>query len=211
MKNNEILDILDNYFPDSRCELLYTKDYELLLSVMLSAQTTDKRVNSVTVPLFKEYDTLEKLDSLSIEEIEEVIKTIGMYKTKARYFKEVVSKVIELGGRVPSDREVLMSIPGVGRKTSSVVLAVLFNVPCIAVDTHVNRVSKRLGLASENDSTDIIEKKLMKFFNKKDWNKVHYDFVLFGRYRCMASRPQCKMQHCPFENQCIYYKKNIKK
>ena len=140
------LEELDKMFPDARCELLYTKDYELLLAVMLSAQTTDKRVNEVTVPLFKEYNTLKKLDELSLSEVEDKIKVIGMYKQKARNFKAIVKGVINLGGYVLNNRELLLTLRGVGRKTINVVLSNIYDEPAIAVDTHVNRVSKRLGL-----------------------------------------------------------------
>ena len=147
MSSESIIEYLDSIFENPKCELLYTKDYELLLAVMLSAQTTDKRVNMVTVPLFEKYDTLEKLNELSIDDIAEEIKTIGMYKTKAKNFKGIVEEIIKLGGYVPNNREILESLPGVGRKTANVVLANIYNEPCFAVDTHVNRISKRLGIS----------------------------------------------------------------
>lgn len=198
---------MDEMFEDAKCELLYNKDYELLLAVMLSAQTTDKRVNSVTNFLFAKYDTLEKLDALSLSEIESLIKPIGMYKQKAKNFKGIVSKLIKIGGVVPNDRNVLESFPGVGRKTINVVLSNLFNEPCIAVDTHVARVSKRLGLAKDSDDVLEIENKIMSSFPKKCWAKLHHQLVLFGRYKCKAVKPQCK--DCPFLHFCKEENKRI--
>ncbi len=206
-KEEIILNELDNLFPNPKCELEYNKDYELLLATMLSAQTTDKRVNMVTRPLFKKYNTLDKLDKLTLKEVEENIKTIGMYKQKAKHFKSIVHDLIEIGGYVPNDREVLMKMSGIGRKTINVVLSNLYNEPCIAVDTHVNRVSKRLGLAKENDDVLKVENKLMKKFPKNKWSRLHHQLVLFGRYKCKAKNPDCS--NCPFQLFCKYYKKNL--
>jgi len=195
-----IINEMDKLFIDPKCELLYTKDYELLLAVMLSAQTTDKRVNMVTVPLFKKYDTLEKLNELTLEQISEEIKTIGMFKTKAKNFKGIVKAIIEFGGYVPNDREFLESLPGVGRKTANVVLANIYNEPCFAVDTHVNRISKRLGIADESDDVSVVEEKLMKYFPKENWSRLHHQLVLFGRYKCKSKNPEC--EDCPFNGYC---------
>lgn len=191
-KIDAILEEMDNLYPNPKCELNYSKDYELLLAVMLSAQTTDKRVNMVTGPLFLKYDTLEKLNNLSLSEIEEYIKPIGMYKQKAKHFKAIVESLIQIGGYVPKSREMLLKMSGVGRKTVNVVLSNLYNEPCIAVDTHVNRVSKRLGLAKEDDDVLDVEKKLMKKFPKDKWSKLHHQLVLFGRYKCKAVNPECE-------------------
>ncbi|MCI6349312.1 MAG: endonuclease III [Tenericutes bacterium] len=207
-KSEFILDGLNKLIPNPRCELEFNKDYELLLAVMLSAQTTDKRVNMVTSELFKKYDTLEKLQTLTIPEIEEQIKTIGMYKTKARNFKEIVNNLIKIG-YVPNDREVLESMSGVGRKTTNVVLSVLYNEPLIAVDTHVDRVSKRLGLAKDNDTVIDVENKLKKAFPKNTWTRLHQQLVLFGRYTCKSKNPECN--NCPFKDICKYYKNVVKK
>lgn len=204
-KTDIIMEELNNLYPNPRCELNYTKDYELLLAVMLSAQTTDKRVNMVTKPLFEKYDTLEKLNNLTLKEVEEQIKTIGMYKGKAKHFKSIVKDLIDLGGYVPNNREVLMKMSGVGRKTINVVLSNLYNVPCIAVDTHVFRVSKRLGLAKEEDDVLDVETKLMKKFPKENWSRLHHQMVLFGRYHCTAKNPACET--CNLKNICKEYKK----
>jgi len=197
---------LNELYPNPKCELNYNKDYELLLAVMLSAQTTDKRVNMVTGPLFKKYDTLEKLDKLTIKEIEDELKTIGMYKQKAKHFKSIVSDLICIGGYVPNNREVLIKMSGVGRKTINVVLSNLFNEPCIAVDTHVFRVSKRLELAKESDDVLEVEEKLMKKFPKQIWSRLHHQLVLFGRYHCTAKNPSCDT--CNLKVVCKYYKNN---
>lgn len=207
-KTELVMKELNELYPNPRCELNYNKDYELLLAVMLSAQTTDKRVNMVTGPLFQKYDTLEKLDKLSCKEIENEIKTIGMYKQKAKHFKSIVSDLIALGGFVPNDREKLLKMSGVGRKTVNVVLSNLYNEPCIAVDTHVFRVSKRLGLAKDGDDVLEVEESLMKKFPKDNWSRLHHQLVLFGRYHCTAKNPSCET--CNLKSICKYYKKENK-
>ena len=199
MNRELILKELDRLFANPKCELNYNKDYELVLSVMLSAQTTDKSVNKVTDNLYKKYDTLEKLNTLSIKDIEGYIKSIGLYKNKARNFKGIVEKLYEKG-YVPNDRKFLESLPGVGRKTASVVLSHLFNEPSFAVDTHVYRVSKRFGITKEKDDILVTEKKLKKFFNKEEWNRVNSQLVLFGRYYCTSRNPNC--ENCKLKSIC---------
>lgn len=199
MNRELIVSYLDSLFEDPKCELNYTKDYELVLSVMLSAQTTDKGVNRVTSKLYKEYDTLEKLNTLSIKEIEDYIRSIGFYRVKSVNFKKIVEKLLEIG-YVPNDRKFLESLPGVGRKTASVVLAHLFNEPSFAVDTHVFRVSKRLDITKEKDDVLVTEKKLKKYFNKEEWNRVNSQFVLFGRYYCTSQNPKC--ENCKLKSIC---------
>lgn len=203
-KEEFILKELEILFPNAKCELIYNKDYELLLSTMLSAQSTDKRVNLVTKDIYSKYDSLEKLNTLSISEIESMIKTIGMYKTKARNFKGIVSSLLELG-YFPKDRTLLESMPGVGRKTANVVLANIFNENVIAVDTHVLRVSKRLGLSKEETTLLEVEKKLTKKFSKYKSDNLHNRLVLFGRYKCTSKKPLCN--ECSFKEICTYYKK----
>ena len=190
--NKELIEKeLNLLFPNPKCELNYTKDYELVLSVMLSAQTTDKRVNIVTGELYKKYDSLLKLNELTTEELNECLKTIGFHKTKSNYFKEIVSKLLEKG-YVPNDREYLEKLPGVGRKTASVVLSQLFDEPSFAVDTHVYRVSKRLGITKLNDDVLKTEEKLIKYFDKNKWNRINSQLVLFGRYHCTSKNPKCE-------------------
>lgn len=202
-KNNSILiqNYLDELFPNPKCELNYSKDYELLIATVLSAQTTDKRVNEVTKILFKKYDSLEKIKDAQIDDIKEIIKPIGMVNKKSEFVKQIASYLLEnYNGKVPNDELELTSIPGVGRKTSNVVRSNLFNYPAIAVDTHVTRVSKRLNIANNNDDVSIIEKKLMKEFPKDKWARLHHQLVLFGRYHCTAKKPKCN--ECKLNNIC---------
>ena len=202
--NREIIEnYLDELFINPKCELNYNKDYELLIATVLSAQTTDKRVNEVTSILFKKYDNLEKLRDAPLEDIKEIIKPIGTFNKKAVFVKEIAKYLLDnCKGTVPNDEKILTSIPGVGRKTSNVVRSNLFNFPAIAVDTHVTRVSKRLNLAKEKDVVETIEKKLMKKFPKEHWSKLHHQLVLFGRYHCTAKNPKCN--ECKLKEICKY-------
>lgn len=196
---------LDELFPNPKCELNYTKDYELLLATMLSAQTTDKRVNSVTEILFKKYPTVKSLAKADIKDIQNIIRPIGTFHKKSQNLIEIAQKLDnDFNGKLPNNREYLESLPGVGRKTANVVLSNIFNVPCIAVDTHVSRVSKRLNLAKEKDEPIQIEKKLNKIFKQKDLCKRHHQMVLFGRYHCLARNPKC--EECKLKEICKYYK-----
>lgn len=203
----QIVNYLDELFPNPRCELNYNKDYELLIAVMLSAQTTDNRVNMVTEILFNKYNTLELLSNADINDIINIIRPIGTFNKKAKNIISISKSLIhDCNGIVPNDRNYLESLPGVGRKTTNVVLANLYNEPCIAVDTHVSRVSKRLNLANENDDVLTIEKKLNKKFDKETLARLHHQLVLFGRYYCKAKNPLC--DNCKLKNMCKYYKKN---
>ena len=198
---NNIIEYLDELFPNPRCELNYNKDYELLIAVMLSAQTTDKRVNMVTDILFKKYDSLEKLASADIEDIINIIKPIGTFNKKASNIINIsISLLNDKDGIVVNDRAYLESLPGVGRKTVNVVLSNLYNEPLIAVDTHVSRVSKRLGIAKEKDDVLVVEKKLNKYFPKDKLNRLHHQLVLFGRYYCKAQKPMC--DNCKLKDIC---------
>jgi endonuclease-3 len=187
-----IEDYLDELITNPKCELNYNKDYELLLAVMLSAQTTDKRVNKVTSVLFKKYDSLEKLKNADINDLKSIIRELGSYNKKAQYVKDISTILVDNYNSVmPRVREDLEKLPGVGRKTINVVFGELNIEDNIAVDTHVERVSKRLGLAKENDNVYDIEMKLRKKFKKENWNKRHKQLVLFGRYYCKAIKPEC--------------------
>lgn len=198
---NNIIEYLDELFPNPRCELNYNKDYELLLAVMLSAQTTDKRVNMVTKILFKKYDSLEKLSSADINDIINIIRPIGTFNKKANNIINISKSLLnDTNGKVPNDRKYLENLSGVGRKTTNVVLSNLYNVPCIAVDTHVARVSKRLGIAKQKDDVLVIEKKLNKFFPKEKLNRLHHQLVLFGRYFCKSQKPNC--DNCRLKDMC---------
>lgn len=207
MKSDFLINELDKLYPNARCELIYNKDYELLIATVLSAQCTDKRVNMVTKELFLKYD-INTLKNADLKDIEAIIRPCGSYTKKAYYIKSIAESLVrDYNGIVPNDREYLESLPGVGRKTCNVVLSNIYNVPAIAVDTHVARVSVRLGLAKKNDSVLTIEKKLMKKIPKESWSRIHHQLVLFGRYKCKALKPDCK--DCPFIKYCKEKKKNI--
>lgn len=206
MVMNEIMTYLDTLFPNPKCELNYSKDYELLIAVMLSAQTTDKRVNMVTKVLFQKYPALEDLKQAPIEDLIEIIRPIGTFQRKAKNIKLIAEKLLEKAdGIVPNDRTFLESLSGVGRKTTNVVLSNLYGTNVIAVDTHVSRVSKRLGLAKATDDVVVIEKKLTRKFPKEKLGRLHHQFVLFGRYYCKATNPECGT--CQLKNICKYKKK----
>ena len=196
---NKILDYLDELYPNPKCELEYTKDYELLIAIVMSAQTTDKRVNMVTSVLFERYDSLEKLANANIEDIKNIIRPIGTFNKKASNVIAIALKLLDYG-YVPNDREFLESLSGVGRKTTNVVLSNLYNENVIAVDTHVNRVAIRLKIAKENDNVNVVEKKLMKFFDGYDLSRLHHQLVLFGRYFCKAKNPSC--ESCGLKDIC---------
>ncbi len=208
MMMNKLLDYLDYLFPNPKCELIYQKDYQLLMAVVLSAQSTDKRVNSVTPIIFSKYPTLEDLKKANLSDLEEIIRPVGSFRKKAAFLKGIATRLVdEFNGVVPIDREVLESFPGVGRKTVNVFLGEFYGVPAIAVDTHVERVSKRLKLAYLNDSVLDVERKLMKKVPKDRWARFHLQMVLFGRYYCKAVKPLCK--DCPLKEFCREKKKNL--
>lgn len=196
--------ILDYYIPNPKCELDYNKDYELLIATVLSAQCTDKRVNLVTKDLFSKYDIFS-LSKANKKDIEKIIKPCGSFVKKSEYIIEIAkSLVLNYQGKVPNDRTYLESLKGVGRKTCNVVLKNIYDVPCIPVDTHVNRVAVRLGLANEEDAPNVIEAKLMKEIPKEKWNKVGEQILLFGRYYCKSINPCC--DDCKFKDRCKYKK-----
>ena len=205
---NRVEEYLDYLFPNPKCELNYTNDYELLIAIMLSAQSTDKRVNTVTPVIFEKYSTLEELMNADINDLENIIRPVGSFRKKSIYVKEIARRLfLEFESKVPIDREVLESFPGIGRKTVNVFLSEFYNIPAIAVDTHVERVSKRLKLAYLNDDVLKIEKKLMKKIKKELWARRHLQLVLFGRYYCKAVKPECK--NCPLIDLCREKKKNL--
>lgn len=204
-KEKEILNYLNEIIPNPVCELNYNKDYELLIAVMLSAQTKDARVNKVTKVLFDKYDSLKKLKEANIKDIENIIKELGSYHKKSEAVINIAKILDEkYNGKVVNNRKVLENLPMVGRKTTNVVLSELFNEPTIAVDTHVERVSKRLGLVKKDDDVIKIEEKLKRKFDKNIWSKLHKQFVLFGRYYCTSKKPSCNK--CKLQ---IYCKKEF--
>lgn len=204
---NRILEYLDELYEDPRCELNYDKDYELLIAIVLSAQTTDKRVNKVTDILFGRYPSLKELSEADISIIEDIIREIGTFRRKSIYVKEIALKLVNDGyDNVPNDRDYIESLPGVGRKTANVFLSNIYGVQAIAVDTHVARVSKRLGLVKNKDDVVKIEKILEKKIPYDRWGKTHHQLVLFGRYHCKAMKPECA--NCKIRDICKYKKKN---
>lgn len=215
MNANEILDVIEEIFPNAKCELHHESPFQLLVAVVLSAQTTDESVNKVTPALFEAYPTSKEMARASVSDIEPYIRRIGLYRNKARSIS-ALSKDLEakFNGIVPSSYKDLMSLAGVGRKTANVVRSVAFDIPSFAVDTHVDRVSKRLGLAKPYDSVEKVEEKLKRKIDRDRWNQGHHDFIFFGRYLCTARHPQC--QKCPFTSFCrkdkleAYKQKNAK-
>ncbi|WFA10222.1 endonuclease III [Tissierella sp. Yu-01] len=204
----EVIDILLDIFPDAKAELNFTNPFELLIATIMSAQTTDVQVNKVTTELFKEFKTPEDYLKLSAEQLGEKIKTIGFYNNKSRNIIATCRLLVEkYNSKVPEDRDELMTLPGVGRKTANVVVSNAFNTPAIAVDTHVFRVSNRIGLAN-SDNVDDTEKDLMGIIDKEMWSKAHHLLIFHGRRICKARRPLC--EECPLTEYCYYYKKGGK-
>ena len=198
-----LLEELNNAYPDATCELVYGTDFELLISVILSAQCTDKRVNIVTRELFRIADSPAEFFALETEKLESLIKSCGLYKNKAANIKAACKAIVErFGGIVPRTREELMSLPGVGRKTANVMLSVAFGEPAIAVDTHVFRVSHRLGL-SDGKTPDLVEKDLCAAFEPSAYGNVHFLLIHHGRHCCKAQNPDC--ENCPVVTYCKEY------
>ena len=201
MNANEILDEMEKIFPNAKCELYHESPFQLIVAVVLSAQTTDAMVNKVTPALFKAYPTAETMAEATVSELEPYIKRIGLYRNKARSISNLSKDLVErYHGQVPYTYKDLMSLAGVGRKTANVVRSVAFDIPSFAVDTHVNRVSKRLGLAKYNDSVEKVEEKLKRKIDRSRWNQGHHDFIFFGRYLCHSRNPEC--ERCPFKSFC---------
>lgn len=198
---DEILDQLEIMFPDAHCELIHKNPFELLVAVVLSAQTTDNAVNKVTPALFESFPDPKTMANADIKDIEDKIKRIGLYRNKARSIQNISKSLLtSFDGNVPQSMKDLTSLAGVGRKTANVVRSVCFDIPSIAVDTHVERISKRLGLAKVYDSVEVVEQKLKRKIKRERWNKAHHLFIFFGRYFCTARNPQCN--NCPFQNIC---------
>lgn len=201
MDTNVILDVMKQMFPNAECALHHNNAYELIVAVVLSAQTTDEAVNKITPALFQKYPTVYDLAKADTDEIASYIKTIGLYRNKSRMIKELAISIVEnFDGVVPDTRKKLMSLSGVGRKTANVVLSVWYHVPAFAVDTHVERISKRLGLAKFKDNVEVVESKLKRKIPRSRWNEGHHLFIFFGRYHCMAKKPKC--DECPFTSIC---------
>ena len=205
MKQNEKINCILNYmntlFPNAHCELEYNKDYELLIAVMLSAQTTDKRVNQVTKELFKKYNTLEKLKDANLNDIQSHIKVLGNYTKKSKAVINIANILYnDYNKKVPNNRKLLEELPMVGRNTTNVVLSELYGIPNIAVDTHVERVSKRLKLVKQKNNVLEVENTLKRKIPKDKWIKFHLQMVLFGRYYCTSKNPKCN--NCKLKDIC---------
>ncbi|MFB5281945.1 endonuclease III [Peribacillus sp. Hz7] len=204
------LDVMADMYPDAHCELNHSNPFELVIAVALSAQCTDALVNKVTKNLFQKYKTPEDYLSVPLEELENDIRSIGLYRNKAKNIQKLSKMLIEDYGReVPQDRDELTNLPGVGRKTANVVVSVAFGIPAMAVDTHVERVSKRLGICRWKDSVLEVEKTLMKKIPREEWSITHHRLIFFGRYHCKAQSPQC--EKCPLLDLCREGKKRMKK
>lgn len=212
LNNSQIRTILDEIgkmFPDADCELNHSNPFELLIAVVLSAQCTDVLVNKVTASLFKKYKRPEDYLAVELEELEQDIRSIGLYRSKAKNIQKLCQKLItDFNGQVPSTREELMSLAGVGRKTANVVMSVAFNIPAIAVDTHVERVSKRLGICRWKDTVLEVEETLMRRVPKEEWSQTHHRLIFFGRYHCKARNPNCP--ECPLLHLCREGKKRMR-
>lgn len=196
-----ILQKLDEMYPNAHCELNYTTIFELLIAVMLSAQTTDISVNKVTPKLFERYKSPQELANASLKDVENYIHTLGLYKNKSKNLIEM-SKVLldRFNGEVPKTKEELLTLPGVGVKTASVVLIEGYKIPAFPVDTHIERISKRLGIAKKSDDAIKVMEKLMKKYPKETWGKLHHQMIFFGRYTCNARKPKC--EECLLKEKC---------
>ncbi len=204
------LDTFEEMFPNAHCELVHQNPFELLIATLLSAQATDVQVNKVTATLFQKYKTPEDFIAVTLEEVENDIRSIGLYRTKAKNIRALSEMLLtQYGGEVPQDRDELTKLPGVGRKTANVVVSNAFGVPALAVDTHLERVSKRLGMSRWKDTPLEVEKKLMRWTPKERWTDTHHQMIFFGRYHCKAQNPNCP--ECPLLDLCREGKKRMKK
>lgn len=204
VRTKKIVDILKETYPDAKCELNYDTPLQLLVATILSAQTTDKKVNEVTESLFKDYPDLDAFLTITNDELEERIKQIGLYRNKAKNLIMMFNQLKEkFNGEVPQTMEGITSLAGAGRKTANVVLSNAFGVPSIAVDTHVFRVSNRLGLANSDNVLEV-EKQLQKELPKKEWSLMHHMLIFHGRRCCTARNPKCEV--CPLNKICTFKK-----
>ncbi|GGB05743.1 endonuclease III [Macrococcus hajekii] len=200
-KTLEMLDVIDEMFPDAECELNHRNPFDLTIAVLLSAQCTDATVNRVTRSLFEKYHTPADYLSVSVEELMEDIRSIGLYRNKAKNIQALCRLLIdEYDGKVPEEHSELVKLPGVGRKTANVVVSVAFGVPALAVDTHVERVSKRLGICRWKDNVTEVETTLCRIVPEERWTQTHHQLIFFGRYHCTAKNPKCNV--CPLLDDC---------
>lgn len=203
------LDKMEEMFPDAHCELNHSNPFELVIAVALSAQCTDALVNKVTANLFQKYKKPEDYLQVPLEELQNDIRSIGLFRNKAKNIQKLCHLLLaDYGGEVPADRDEMTKLPGVGRKTANVVVSVAYGIPAIAVDTHVERVSKRLGICRWKDSVLQVEETLMRKIPKEDWSKAHHTMIFFGRYHCKSQNPKCQI--CPLNDLCREGKKRLK-
>ncbi|MCL7745953.1 endonuclease III [Halalkalibacter alkaliphilus] len=205
----EALDVIADMYPDAECELTHSNPFELVIAVLLSAQCTDALVNKVTPHLFAKYKKPEDYLEVPLEELEQDIRSIGLFRSKAKNIKKLAQALLEeYNGEVPKERDELVKLAGVGRKTANVVASVAFGVPAIAVDTHVERVSKRLAICRWKDNVRQVEDTLMKKIPIERWSDSHHQLIFFGRYHCKAQSPQCDI--CPLLPMCREGQKRMK-
>ena len=200
-KIKQLISFMDERYPSVGCELKYNKDYELVIAVMLSAQTTDVAVNKVTAVLFSKYQTLEELSNAKLKDVEEIIRSIGLYKNKAKNLLRIAQDLVnKYEGKVPSDKDELQKLPGVGNKTAGVIRAEIFQIPDLPVDTHILRISKRLKIVDSSADSYKTEMKLKSLIPEDRWIKTHHQLIHFGRYHCTARNPQC--ENCKLAGIC---------
>jgi len=205
-KSDEIMSILRDLYGDVKPDLDFTSNYELTIAVVLSAQTTDKQVNGVTPKLFKEYPDFEALSKASQEDVEKIIHSTGFYHNKAKNIIALGKEIMNsFSGTLPATMEDLITLPGVGRKSANVIISMGYNRPAIAVDTHVARISKRLGFTA-SDKPLIVEKDLMNVIPESQWIESHLLFIKHGRMLCIARKPKCS--ECPLNQLCPFFAKN---
>lgn len=205
----DILEKIAVLFPEAHCELVHSSAFELAVAVILSAQATDVSVNKISPALFARFPTAFEMAQAAIPEIESYIRSIGLYRNKAKSLSALAKTLVEqYDGEIPNTFEQMIELPGIGRKSANVLLSVWFDIPAFAVDTHVERISKRLQFSKQDDSVLEVEKKMCKAIPKELWNRAHHYFIFFGRYLCKAQRPEC--ERCPLQEYCAYFKQKQK-
>ena len=207
-KTIEAVQTMGDLFPDAHCELNHRNAFELLIATILSAQATDVGVNKVTPKLFERFPTPARLAAASKEEVIECIQSLGLYRNKAKNIRLCAQQLMErFDGEVPKTREELVSLAGVGRKTANVVMSVAFNIPAFAVDTHVERISKRLQICRKKDTVLEVEETLCRKIPKELWSRAHHWMIFFGRYHCIARKPKC--HECPLLEMCAFGQREV--
>ena len=207
-KTIEAVQTMGDLFPDAHCELNHRNPFELLIATILSAQATDVGVNKVTPKLFERFPTPAHLAAASEESVIECIQSLGLYRSKAKNISLCAQQLMErFNGEVPQTREELVSLAGVGRKTANVVMSVAFNIPAFAVDTHVERISKRLQICRQKDTVLEVEETLCRKIPKELWSRAHHWMIFFGRYHCTARKPKC--HECPLLEMCAFGQREV--